>query len=186
MPIDHVEGVRREADVPGLKTGLTVRTMKLATVALAAALAWPWVGVAANAAGNPFETLAGDWTGEGTVKTKSDPQKKVSCKVNYKVAGNDLTQSLSCTGDDYEIEATLKLTDTDGKVKGSWNEVIYDASGEVVGKAHDDVIRTVIRGDKFSGRMSLKVTETGHTINMLQLNEDTGTYRLVTSLNLRR
>jgi hypothetical protein len=110
----------------------------------------------------------------------------VSCKVNYKVAGSDLTQSLSCTGDDYEIEATLKLTDTDGKVKGSWNEVIYDASGEVVGKAHDDVIRTVIRGDKFSGRMSLKVTDASHTINMLQLNEDTGTYRLVTSLNLRR
>ena len=28
--------------------------------------------------------------------------------------------------------------------------------------------------------MSLKVTDAGHTINMLQLNEDTGTYRLVT------
>jgi hypothetical protein len=170
----------------GLGSRMTVRNMTLAAVALAGTVAWLGVDVRAQAGGNPFEKLAGDWTGEGTVKTKSDPQKKVSCKVSYKVAGSDLTQSLSCTGDDYEIEATLKLTDTGGKVKGSWNEVIYDASGEVMGKAHDDVIRAVIRGDKFSGRMSLKVTETGHTINMLQLNEDTGTYRLVTSLNLRR
>ncbi len=170
----------------GLDSRMTVRNMTLAALALAGTVAWLGVNVPAQAAGNPFEELAGDWTGEGTVKTKSDPQKKVSCKVNYKVAGSDLTQTLSCTGDDYEIEATLKLTDNDGKVKGSWNEVIYDASGEVVGKAHDDVIRSVIRGDKFSGRMSLKVTETGHSINMLQLNEDTGTYRLVTSLALRR
>lgn len=169
-----------------LNTGSTVRTMKLAMLVLAAALTWLWLNVAAQAAGNPFETLSGDWTGEGTVKTKSDPNKKVNCKVNYKVKGNNLTQSLSCTGDDYEIEATLKLSEKDGKVKGTWNEVIYDASGEVAGKAHDDVIRAVIRGDKFSGRMSLKVTEAGHTINMLQLNEDTGTYRLVTSLVLRR
>lgn len=170
----------------GLGPRMAVRNMTLAALALAGTVAWLGVNVPAQAAGNPFEALAGDWTGEGTVKTKSDPQKKVSCKVNYKVAGSDLTQTLSCTGDDYEIEATLKLTDNDGKVKGSWNEVIYDASGEVVGKAHDDVIRSVIRGDKFSGRMSLKVTETGHSINMLQLNEDTGTYRLVTSLALRR
>ncbi len=172
--------------MPGLDTGMTVRTVKLATLVLTAALAWLWVGAAANAEGNPFEKLNGDWTGEGTVRTKNDPQKKVSCKVNYKVTGSDLTQELSCTGDDYEIEATLKLTDKDGKVKGSWNEVIYDASGEVVGKAHEDVIRTVIRGDKFSGRMSLKVTDAGHMINILQLNEDTGTYRLATSLSMHR
>lgn len=170
----------------GLGSRMMVRNMTLAALVLAGTVTWLGVDAPVQAAGSPFEKLTGDWTGEGTVKTKSDPQKKVSCKVNYKVAGRDLTQSLSCTGDDYEIEATLKLTNTDGKVKGSWNEVIYDASGEVSGKAHEDVIRAVIRGDKFSGRMSLKITETGHTINMLQLNEDTGTYRLVTSLSLKR
>ena len=171
--------------MPGLNTALTVRNLKLAAFVLAA-LAWAGAPMPVHAASNPFEKLNGDWTGEGTVKLKDGVLKKVTCKVTYKVAGSDLSQELSCTGDDYEIEATLKLTDTDGKVKGSWNEVIYDASGEVAGKAHEDVIRTVIRGDKFSGRMSLKVTETGHTINILQLNEDTGTYRLATSLSLKR
>jgi hypothetical protein len=153
---------------------------------VAAALTWLWAYPPAQAASNPFEKLSGDWTGEGTVKLKDGRLKAVSCKVNYKVTDSKLTQSLTCTGDDYEIEATLKLSDNGGKVKGNWNEVIYDASGEVVGKAHDDAIRAVIRGDKFSGRMSLKVTDAGHTINMLQLNEDTGTYRLATSLTMHR
>jgi len=180
------EGLRKDAEMAGLNTALTVRTMKLATFVLAAALTWLWPDGSAQAAGNPFEKLSGDWTGEGTVKTKDGPLKKVSCKVNYKVTGSNLAQNLSCTGDDYEIEAKLSLSDKDGKVKGKWTEAIYDASGEVVGKAHEDIIRAVIRGDKFSGRMSLKVTDQGHSINILQLNEDTGIYRLVTSLNLHR
>jgi hypothetical protein len=168
----------------GHERGMTVRYAKRAVLVLAAALTLIWGHVPAKA-GNPFEKLSGDWTGEGTVKLR-DKVKTVTCKVNYKVAGSDLTQSLTCTGDDYEIEATLKVSDKDGRVKGKWSEVIYDASGEVVGKAHDDAIRAVIRGDKFSGRMSLKVTDAGHTINMLQLNEDTGTYRLATSLMMHR
>jgi hypothetical protein len=170
----------------GHRTGTTVRNAKRAMFVVAAALTWLWMYPPAEAASNPFEKLSGDWTGEGTVKLKDGRLKAVSCKVNYKVTDSKLTQSLTCTGDDYEIEATLKLSDNGGKVKGNWNEVIYDASGEVVGKAHDDAIRAVIRGDKFSGRMSLKVTDAGHTINMLQLNEDTGTYRLATSLTMHR
>jgi hypothetical protein len=164
---------------------MTGRFTKRAIFALAAALTFLLAHAPAEA-GNPFEKLNGDWTGEGTVTLKDGKVKTVTCKVNYKAAGSDLTQSLACTGNDYEIEATLKLADKDGRVKGKWNEVIYDASGEVVGKAQDDAIRAVIRGDKFSGRMSLKLTDAGHTINMLQLNEDTGTYRLATSLTMHR
>ena len=160
--------------------------MKRATFILVASLASFAVSVAANAASNPFDKLSGDWTGGGTVKLKDGKLKKVSCKANYKVTGSNLSQALSCTGDDYEIEATLKLTDKGGKVKGSWSEVIYDASGEVVGNAKEDIIRAVIRGDKFSGRMSLKVTDAGLSINILQLDESSGTYRLATSLFFRR
>jgi hypothetical protein len=175
--------LRKDIGMNGHEREMTVRYSKRALLILAA-LSLIWAHAPAKAA-NPFEKLSGDWTGEGTVKLK-DKVKTVTCKVNYKVAGSDLTQSLTCTGDDYEIEATLQLSDKDGRVKGKWSEVIYDASGEVVGKAHDDAIRAVIRGDKFSGRMSLKVTDAGHTINMLQFNEDTGTYRLATSLTMHR
>lgn len=171
----------------GRCSGAKVQDMKRAAFVVVAVLVLLGGAGAAKAEGNPFEKLSGNWTGEGLVRTRDNPFKNVTCKAAYKTAGSDLTQTLSCTGDDYDIDAKLKLTDKgDGRVKGTWTEAIYDASGGVTGKAHEDVIRLVIRGDKFSGRMSLKVTEAGHSINILQRNEDTGIYRLVTSLFLRR
>ena len=70
------------------------------------------------------------------------------------MTGSNLTQNLRCAGTDYRIDATLKLTDKGGKVRGSWNEKTYDANGGVTGTAKDDTIHARISGDKFSGRMS--------------------------------
>ena len=162
------------------------RKTPLSASAFLVALAALGLTVSAKAASNPFETLKGDWKGGGTVWLTNGKVKEVDCKASYKVSGSNLTQNLECEGDDYEIEATLKLSDKDGKVKGRWSEVIYDASGAVTGNAKPDIVRAIIRGDKFSGRLSLKVTDGGHSINILQLNEKTGTYSLATSLQFSR
>jgi len=158
----------------------------VATLILIAALAALCETSPAKAATSPFEKLSGDWTGGGTVTPKDGPPKKVTCKANYKVTGSNLSQNLSCTGTDYEIDAKLKLTDKGGKVKGTWTETIYDAAGAVTGSAKENLIHALIRGDKFSGRMSLKLTDTGLSINIVQRDEKSGIYRLVTSLFLRR
>jgi hypothetical protein len=160
--------------------------VKFATLVLVSSFCELGFAISAKAADNPFEQLKGDWQGGGTVWLTDGKVKKVDCKATYKASGSNLTQNLECTGDDYEIEAQLKLSDKGGKVKGTWNEVIYDASGAVSGKARPDIVRAIIRGDKFSGRLSLKVTDQGHTINIVQLNEKTGTYRLASSLVFQR
>jgi hypothetical protein len=160
--------------------------MPLSTLAFLVAMTSLGLAGSAKAASNPFDALKGNWEGSGTVWLTDGKVKQVDCKATYKVSGSGLTQNLECTGDDYEIEARLKLSDKGGKVKGSWNEAIYDASGAVTGNAKPDIIRAVIRGDKFSGRLSLKVTDAGHTINIVQLNEKTGTYRLASSLHFNR
>lgn len=178
--------MQKDSNVPKLTVTSTLRILPAATIVLVAFLASLSMTISAAAAANPFEELKGDWKGGGTVWLTDGKVKKVDCKATYKISGSNLTQNLECTGDDYEIEAELKLSDKAGKVKGSWNEVIYDASGAVTGKARPDIIRAVIRGDKFSGRLSLKVTDTGHTINIVQLNEKTGTYRLASSLGFQR
>ena len=160
------------------------RAMPLAALVLALAVAAP--GKAADPAGNPFDKLSGDWKGGGTVTpAKGDPM-KVACKATYKVTGSNLSQNLRCAGTDYRIDATLKLTDRSGKIRGSWNEKTYDANGGVTGTAKDNVIHARISGDKFSGRLSLNVSDHGLEINIVQLNEDTGTYRPAASLSLHR
>ena len=141
---------------------------------------------AADSTGNPFDQLSGDWKGGGTVTPANGDPKKVACKVNYKVAGSALTQNLRCAGNDYKIDATLKLNDKGGKIRGSWNESTYDANGGVTGTAEDKTIHARITGDKFSGRMSINVSDSGHEINIMQLNESSGTYRPVASVALHR
>src|SRR6476660_10221128 len=157
--------------------------MPLAALVLAAGLALPSPGEAAEA-GNPFEQLSGDWKGGGTVTpAKGDPM-KVACKATYKVTGSTLSQNLRCAGTDYRIDATLKLSEKGGKIKGFWNEKTYDANGGVTGTAKDNTIHARISGDKFSGRMSIDVSDAGHEINIMQFNEGTGTYRPAASVSL--
>ncbi|MGB3020605.1 MAG: hypothetical protein WBB50_00595 [Methyloceanibacter sp.] len=162
------------------------KAIPLAALVLTLAVAAPGAMAAPAAAGNPFEALAGDWTGGGTVVPKNGEAKKVACKVTYKVAGSKLTQHLRCAGDDYQIDATTKLTDKAGKVRGTWSEAIYAADGGVTGTANADTIHARIAGDKFSSRMSIKLTDKGHEINIVQLNDTTGVYRLVASLSFHR
>jgi hypothetical protein len=164
----------------------THKTIPLAALILAAALAAPGEAAAPKAAGNPFGQLSGDWKGAGTVTTADDQRKKVSCKVTYKVAGSNMSQNLRCAGTDYTINASTKLTYKSGKIRGSWSESTYDAKGSVTGTAKDNIIHARITGDNVSGRMSINISDAGHSINIVQLNEKSGIYRLVASLSFRR
>jgi len=56
-------------------------------------------------------------------------------------------------------------------------ESTYDASGTVSGSAVGNTVHAVINGDKFSGRMSINVSGSSHTINIVQLDPKSGTYR---------
>ena len=160
--------------------------MPLAALILAVALAAPAGAADPKAAGTPFDALSGEWKGGGTVTPMKGEPLKVACKATYKVTGSTLSQNLRCAGADYRIDATTKLTDKGGKIKGSWNEATYDANGGVTGTAKEKTIHAKISGDKFSGRMSINVSDAGHEINIMQLNEDTGTYRPAASVSLHR
>src|SRR5438552_18589247 len=109
--------------------------LTLAGLLVAVALAPPGEAAAPNVAANPFDQLSGDWKGGGTVVPANGQPKKVSCQVTYKVAGSSISQNLRCTANDYEINTSLKLTYKGGRIKGSWSESTYDASGVVSGTA---------------------------------------------------
>ena len=162
------------------------KSMKLTGLILAASLVSAGAADAQKASCDPFAKLSGDWKGGGAVILKDGQPKEVSCSEAYRVAGNNITQNQRCTGNDYEINTTLKLTCKAGKIKGSWTESTYAASGGATGTAKGNLIHVILTGDKFSGRMSINVSDAGHSINILKLDEKSGTYRLATSLTFRR
>ena len=136
--------------------------------------------------GNPFDLLNGYWTGGGTITPVKGTPERVSCKVTYNVAGANISQNMRCAGTDYKFNTSSRLTYSGGKISGSWSETTYDASGSVSGSASGNTVHAVISGDKFSGRMSINVSGSSHTINIVQFNTKSGIYRLATSLTLER
>ena len=169
-----------------LLSSSTPKALALMGLILAASLASPGAAAPPTPAGDPFEQLKGEWKGGGVVILDDGEKKKVDCTTNYKMAGSNITQTLHCKGSDYEVNTLLKVTDKSGKIKGTWTESVYDASGSVTGTAKSNLIHALIAGDKFSGRMSIKLTDKGHTINVVKLNAKSGTYRLATSLTFSR
>jgi hypothetical protein len=163
------------------------RTAARAGVALLlTGLLIPAAFAASHGGGNPFDKLAGYWAGGGTVTPVRGSPEKVSCRVTYDVKGPKVTQNLRCAGTDYKFYATSNLTYAAGRIKGSWTETTYDASGGVTGSASDNTIHALISGDKFSGRMSIAIAGNRHTINIMQLDPRSGRYEHVASVVLRR
>ena len=143
--------------------------------------------IAAGAdSGSPFDALKGEWKGGGTVTPMGGEPAKVTCKVTYDLAGDSLSQNLRCAGKDTTIKTNTNMTDKGGKLTGSWSEKTYDRTGGLNGTVTDKTIHARISGDKFSGRMSVNVTDKGHSINIMQLDKGSGTYRPVASVAFSR
>jgi hypothetical protein len=141
---------------------------------------------APKATGNPFDILKGYWTGGGTVTPVKGNPERVSCKVTYMVAGASVSQTMRCAGTDYKFNTSSKLTYSGGKISGTWSETTYDASGSVSGSAVGNTVHAVINGPKFSGRMSINVSGSSQTINIVQLDLKSGSYRPAASVALHR
>jgi hypothetical protein len=171
---------------------LTSISGKAVPAALALVLAASFVAPALSAkpkaatTGNPFDQLKGYWSGGGTVTPVNGKAEKVSCHVTYNVAGAAISQSIRCAGTDYKINTSAKFNYNGGKISGSWNESTYDANGGVSGTAKGNTVHARISGDKFSGRMSINISGKGHSINIVQYDKNSGAYRPVANVALRR
>jgi hypothetical protein len=166
-------------------TGNAVPVLALLLVAVLAAPAFSASSKAASAS-NPFDALKGYWSGGGTVTPVNGKAERVSCHVTYNVAGSAVTQNIRCAGTDYKINTSAKFNYSGGKISGSWNESTYGASGGVNGTAKGSTVHARISGDKFSGRMSINISGKGHSINIVQYDQNSGAYRPVAYVSLRR
>src|ERR1700723_3097270 len=90
----------------------------------------PVCGLAQQHEGGAFSRFAGDWSGEGTVKTSAGIE-RIRCKAHYDVAsaGTSLEQTLRCASDSYKLEVRSKVAATGARFAGKWNEVTRDTIG---------------------------------------------------------
>jgi hypothetical protein len=113
--------------------------------------------LSAQAARSPFTTLAGLWSGGGTLNTSDGQQEQLRCRAHYSVApdGTELRLNLRCASASYNFNLAGDVRESGGQIRGSWSESTRNASGSVSGRAVGDHIQVAAVGQNFSANLSL-------------------------------
>jgi hypothetical protein len=108
--------------------------------------------------GGAFSRFAGDWSGEGTVRTSAGSE-RLRCKAHYDVTsdGTSLEQSLRCASDSYKLEIRSKVAATGTRFAGKWNEVTRDTIGNLSGTITSAGIRGKIDGIGFTADLAISI-----------------------------
>jgi len=108
----------------------------------------------------PFKELPGRWVGEGRIGLKEGKTEKVQCRATYFVnpAGNELKQNIRCASASGKIEVkSLVNASKDGKLSGTWNELMYNLGGEMTGEVTERGLRIVVRAGDLTANMDVIV-----------------------------
>lgn len=113
-------------------------------------------GAPASATG-AFKNFPGRWTGEGRIGFKDGKVETVSCRATYFVAedGVNLTQNIRCASASGKIEVKSQVAEKDGQLTGTWNELIYNMTGELTGQVTKAGFLVNVRG---TGESDLNAT----------------------------
>jgi hypothetical protein len=108
--------------------------------------------------GDVFSRFAGDWSGEGTVKTSAGKE-RIRCKAHYTVTpdGASLEQTLRCASDSYKLDVRTKVAATGTRFTGKWNEVSRDTIGNISGSITPTGIRGRIDGIGFTADLAIAI-----------------------------
>jgi len=115
----------------------------LAVLALAIALV-PWPS--SQAAAGTFDTLLGSWRGAGQIKLNDGRTERVKCNAYYTGGGSQLGMAIRCQSESSNVEIRGKLSQSGGRVSGTWEERTFNAAGTASGQASGDRISLQISG----------------------------------------
>ena len=121
-----------------------------------------------GASAGPVDTLAGRWSGWGSVTLANGNSEQVKCVATYFVeaGGSALQQNLRCASAAYKIDAVANLSLVSGQVSGSWEERAHSASGSVSGRVTGTGFNLANQGGNFSGAMAVSTSPCKQSINI--------------------
>jgi hypothetical protein len=128
--------------------------MKRSILAFALSLALPVVALAVN---SPFDRLAGQWSGAGTIQMSDGNSEALRCRASYDVLseGAGVQLAIRCAGQSYSFDLRSSAQHEGGKITGVWNESTLNTGGQLSGSAKGDSIRIMANGQAFSAALTL-------------------------------
>jgi len=115
-----------------------------------------------------FASLAGNWTGGGSIELTNDIKENIRCRANYTLSqGNALALSIRCASDNYKFELSSNVTEQGGGAfAGKWRESTYDVSGAITGRVNGNRITAQARGDNFNAALSVVTNGNSQSVSI--------------------
>ena len=85
--------------------------------------------------GNPFDTLLGSWRGNGQIVLSEGKTERLKCNAYYTGGGSQLGMAIRCQSESFNVEIRSKLSQSGGRITGTWEERTFNAEGNASGQA---------------------------------------------------
>ncbi len=110
-----------------------------------------------------FRSLAGSWSGEGTIRMSSGSTERIRCRATYTVGAGDpggvsqqtMLQELLCASDSFKFQIKTRVSRTDKRLTGNWIELSRNVSGNLVGRITNGRVDATVDGGVFSAAISI-------------------------------
>jgi hypothetical protein len=134
----------------------------------------------------PFNRLAGQWSGSGTIDLANGRREPIRCRASYDVLGDrrNLKLNIRCASESYNFDLRASATYSAGSVSGMWSESTRLVAGTISGRAEGDHIQVVAKASSFSASLTV-VTHGARQSVVIKAHSTEAGIKSV-SMNLRR
>lgn len=139
---------------------------------------------AAPACAESFDSVAGSWSGSGSMKPKDGPRELVRCKVDYvpKNAGQSVKMDVRCASDAYKMDLSANIDQNGSVLSGNWFESQYRQGGKVSGQNVNGLIEARVESDTITALLTVRTKGNHQTFVM----ESPGAWVSQVSIDLLR
>jgi hypothetical protein len=132
------------------------------------------VGGAVAQSASPFASLAGSWSGSGTIAMNDGHSERIRCRAQYEVApsGIIMHQNLRCASDSYKFEVRSSLQADGNQILGTWSETTRQVTGDVSGTINGGSIQTSVHGTGFSATLGVQTKGNSQAVSIIPSGTD--------------
>jgi hypothetical protein len=154
--------------IPLVRTGSMFRNRTIIHCITQCLLLMTILAAAPARAERSFDSVAGSWSGGGSMKPANGPSERVRCKVDYivKNAGQSLKMNVRCASDAYKMDLSANIDQNGTVLSGNWFESQYRQGGKVSGQNVNGLIEAKVESDTITAFLTVHTKGNHQTLVM--------------------
>ena len=155
-------GGKHRANKPNKARASNRRLLMAAAVLFAAGIATS----ESKAQSGPFASMAGSWSGSGTVTLDDGSTERIRCRAKYAPIGPTMDMSLTCASDAYKFNLAASVKAEGSAITGSWSEASRNISGSLQGRGGGGNFEVVASAAGFNANIGLRTSGNKQTVTL--------------------